>query len=80
MLLSSVSDTVVYDSIYKALHGQEVKKLLFLFYKNFAVDKELVINYANVMKQVESNDCGLFCITYTVDLAEGNDPSGIEYD
>ena len=57
-----------------------MKKLLFLFYKNFAVDNELVINYANVMKQVESNDCGLFCITYTVDLAEGNDPSGIEYD
>ena len=32
------------------------------------------------MKQVGSNDCGLFCIAYAVDLTEGNDPSDIEYD
>ena len=39
-----------------------------------------MIKCANVMKQVGSNDCGLFCIAYAVDLAEGNDPSDIEYD
>ena len=32
------------------------------------------------MKQNGSNDCGLFCIAYAVDLAESNDPSDIEYD
>ena len=31
-------------------------------------------------KQVGSNDCGLFCIPDALDLAEGNDPSDIEYD
>ena len=81
LLSSNISDTVVvYDSIYKAPHRKEVKNLLFLFYKNFVVDNELVIKYANVMKQNGSNDCGLFCIAYAVDLAESNDPSDIEYD
>ena len=80
MISSNISDTVVfYDSIYKAPHRQEVKNLLFLFYKNFVVDNELVIKYANVMKQVGSNGCGLFCIAYSVNLAEGNNPSDIEY-
>ena len=80
LLSSNISDTVrVYNSIYKAPHKQEVKNLLFLFYKNFVVDNELVIKYANVMKQVGSNDCGFFCIAYAVDLAEGNDPLNIEY-
>ena len=51
-----------------------------MFYKNFVVDNELVIKYADVMTQVGSNDCGLFCIAYAVDLAEGNDPSDIAYD
>ena len=80
-LLSSniIGTVVVYDSIYKAPHRQEVKNL-FSFYKNFVVDNELVIKYADVMKQVGSNDCGLFCIAYAVDLVEGNDPADIEYD
>ena len=74
LLSSNISDTVVvYDSIYKAPHRKEVKNLLFLFYKNFVVDNELVIKYADVMKQ-------LFCIAYAVDLAESNDPSDIQYD
>ena len=51
-----------------------------MFYKNFVVDNELVIKYADVTKQNGSNDCGLFCIAYAVDLAEGNDPSDFEYD
>ena len=81
LLSSNISDTVVvYDSIYKAPHRKEVKNLLFLFYKNFVADNELVIKYADVMKQVGSNDCGLFCIAYAVDLAEGNDPSDIQHD
>ena len=80
-LSSNISDTVVvYDSIYEVPLRQEVKNLLFLLYKNFVVDSQLVIKYASVMKQVGSNDCGLFCIAYAVDLAEGNDPSDIEYD
>ena len=81
LLSSIISDTVVvYGSIYKAPHRKEVKNLLFLFYESFVVDNKLVIKYADVMKQVGSNDCGLFCIAYTVDLAEGNDPLDIEYD
>ena len=81
LLSSNISDTVVvYDSIYKAPHRKEVKNLLFLFYKNFVAGNELVIKYADVMKQVGSNDCGLFCIAYAVDLAEGNDPSDIQHD
>ena len=32
------------------------------------------------MKQIGSNDCGLFCIAYAEDLAEGNDPSDIKFD
>ena len=71
---------MVYDFIYKAPHRQEVKNVLFLFYTNLVVDNVLVIKYADVAKQVGSNDCGLFCIAYGVDLAEGNDPSDIEYD
>ena len=51
-----------------------------MFYKNFVVDNELVIKYADVMKQVGSNDSGLFCIAYAVGLAEGNDPSDIQHD
>ena len=81
LLSSNISNTVVvYDSIYKASHRQETKNLLFLFYKNFVVVNELVIKSANLIKQVGSNDCRLFCIAYAVDLAEGNDPSDIEYD
>ena len=53
--------------------------MLFLFYKDFVADDELEIKYADVMKQVGNDDCGLFCIAYAVDLAEGNDPSGIDY-
>ena len=50
LLSPKTSDTVVvYDSIYKASYGQEVKNLLFLFNKNFVVDSELVIKYANVI-------------------------------
>ena len=55
-------------------------KNLFLFYKNFVDDNELVIKYAYVMKQVGSNDCRLFCIAYAEDLAEGNDSSDFKYD
>ena len=81
LLSSNISNTVVvYDSIYKASHRQETKNLLFLFYKNFVVVNEVVIKSANLIKQVGSNDCRLFCIAYAVDLAEGNDPSDIEYD
>ena len=81
LLSSNISNTVVvYDSIYKASHRQETKNLLFLFYKNFVVVNELVIKSANLIKQVGSTDCRLFCIAYAVDLAEGNDPSDIEYD
>ena len=32
------------------------------------------------MKQIGSNDCGLFCIAYAEDLAEGNDPPDIKFD
>ena len=81
LLSLNISDTVVvYDSIYKAPHRKEVKNLLFLFYKNFIVDGELVIKYADVRKQIGSNDCGLFFIAYAVDLAEGHEPSDIKYD
>ena len=81
LLSLNISDTVVVcDDIYKAPHRKEVKNLLFLFYKNFVVDGELVIKYADVRKQIGSNDCGLFCIAYAVDLAEGHEPSDIEYD
>ena len=60
LLSSNITDTVVtYDSIYKTPHRQKVKNLLFLFYKNFLVDNELVTKYADVMKHVGSNDCGL---------------------
>ena len=31
-------------------------------------------------EKVGSNNCGLFCIAYAVDLADDNDPSDIEYD
>ena len=80
-LSSSITDTVVVnDNIYKAPHRQAVKNLLFLFYKNFVADNELVIKYAGVMKQVGSDDCGLFFIAYDSDLVEGNDSSDIEYD
>ena len=80
LLSSNITGTVVvYDSICKAPQRQEVKNLLFLFYKNFVVCNELVIKYGDVMKQVGSNDCGLFCIAYALDLAEGHDPSDIEY-
>ena len=80
-LSSNITDAVVvYDSIYKAPHRQAVKNLLFLFYKDFIADNKLVIKYADVMKQFGSEDCGLFCIAYAVDLAEGKDPSDIEYD
>ena len=51
-----------------------------MFYRNFVVVNELVIKYADVVKQNGSNDCGLFCIAYAVDLAGDNDPSDIEYD
>ena len=71
---------MVNDNIYKAPHRQAVKNLLFLFYKNFVADNELVIKYAGVMKQVGSDDCGLFFIAYDSDLVEGNDSSDIEYD
>ena len=38
-LSSNITDRVViYDSIYKVPHKREVKSVLFLFYKNFAVD------------------------------------------
>ena len=71
LLSSNISDAaMVYDGIYKAPHRQEVKNVLFLFYKNFVVDNDLVIKYADVMKQVGSNDFELFCIAYAVDLAE----------
>ena len=81
LLSSNIPNTVVVcDSIYKAPHKQEVKNLLFLFCKNFVVNNELVVKYANTMKQVGGSDCRLFCISYAVDLAEGNDPSDIEYD
>ena len=47
LLSSNVTDTVVvFDSIYKPPPRQELKKFLFLFYKNFLVDNELVIKYA----------------------------------
>ena len=79
-LSSNFTDAVVvYDSVYKAPHRQAVNNVLFLFYKNFVADNELEIKYADVMKQVGNDDCGLFCIAYAVDLAEGNDPSGIDY-
>ena len=81
LLSSNISDTVlVYDSIYKALHRKEVKNLLFLFYKNFLVDNQLVIKYTDVMKQNGGNDCGLFFIALAVDVAEGNYPTDIQYD
>ena len=59
---------------------KEVKNWLFLFYKNFVVDNELVIRYADATNQNGSNDCGLFCKAYAADWAEGNDPSDFEYD
>ena len=80
-LSSNITDAVlVYDSIYKAPQRQAVKNLLVLFYNNFIADDKLVIKYADVMKQVGIEDCELFCIAYAVDLAEGKDPSDIEYD
>ena len=51
LLSSNVTDTVVvFDSIYKPPPRQELKNLLFLFYKNFLVDNELVIKYASNWK------------------------------
>ena len=71
-------EVLVYDSIYDCQYNDHVKEVLKSFYKDCVRDN-YSFEYAIVQKQKGSSDCGLFAIAFALDLAEGNDPTGIEY-
>ena len=65
---------MVYDLLYDYNHNETAQIILNLFANN-----HLKLEMVNIHKQVGFNDCGLFTIANTVQLAKKSDPSKIKY-
>ncbi len=48
-------------------------------FKKLTIVKQLLLKYANVMQQIDSSSCGLFTITYAINIAFGIDPKKSKY-
>ena len=71
MLSTAINGKVfVYDSLYD-FADVGLKRQLCQIYKYFVEDGHLDVSYPKLLKQKGSNDCGLFCLAYAIDIASG---------
>ena len=73
-ILSPPGVIMVYDSLYDSIDSETAQIILHLFANN-----HLKLEMVNIHKQVGSNDCGLFSIANTIQLAKKSDASKIKY-
>lgn len=66
----------IYDSLNSIENLKFVKDVL---RKIVGKEKQVIINLVKVQNQVNSNDCGLFAIAFTISLCLGKNPADIFY-
>lgn len=66
----------VYDSLNNKSYLDSLKPLLKVMYPNQSLIK---IKTVKVVRQLGSNDCGLFALAYVKSLCENEDPALIKY-
>ena len=69
-------DIVIYDSIFSNVNEATKTLLAKMVHTN---KKSFSVRIANVTKQSESNDCGLFAIAYCTSISRGQNPSTVIY-
>ena len=69
---------IVYDSLNDERYLKNLKNLFNNLKSHFLLDKFL-INSRNVETQIGYEDCGLFALSFAIELSLGNDPSLIKF-
>ncbi len=70
---------IVQYMILKILLIKTLPNDIIQLFKKLTIVKQLLFKYANVMQQIDSSSCGLFTITYAINITFGIDPKKSKY-